>query len=51
MAKATPEQAKAGMDPWMAWAGKAGKAVVDLGAPLAEGATVGEGKPDSDIAW
>lgn len=34
----------------MAWAGKAGKAVVDLGAPLAEGATVGEGKPDSDIA-
>ncbi len=37
MASATPEQAKAGMEAWMAWAGKAGDAIVDLGAPL-EGA-------------
>lgn len=35
LANATPEQMKAGMDAWMAWAGNAGDAVVDLGAPLA----------------
>ncbi len=34
MNRATPEQAKAGMDAWMAWANKAGKAIVDLGMPL-----------------
>ena len=34
MAKATPEQAKAGMEAWMAWAGSAGKAIVDLGNPV-----------------
>ena len=34
MSKASPEQAKAGMDLWMAWSKKAGKAIVDLGAPL-----------------
>lgn len=34
MANATPEQAKAGMDAWMAWAGKAGPAIVDMGCPL-----------------
>jgi len=34
MAAATPEQMKAGMDAWMAWAKKAGSAVVDLGTPL-----------------
>ena len=37
MASATPEQAKAGMDAWMAWAAKAGGAIVDLGAPLGGG--------------
>jgi hypothetical protein len=35
MAQATPEQAEAGMQEWMAWAGRAGGAVVDLGTPLA----------------
>ena len=30
-----PEQAQAGMEAWMAWAQRAGDAVVDLGAPLA----------------
>ena len=40
MAKATPEQAKAGMDAWMAWAQKAGSAIVDLGAPLGNGTSV-----------
>jgi len=34
MANASPEEAKAGMDAWMAWAQKAGDAVLDLGAPL-----------------
>ena len=34
MANATPEQAKAGMDAWMAWAKKNGRTIVDLGSPL-----------------
>jgi hypothetical protein len=34
MKNATPEQAKAGMDAWMSWAGKAGSAIVDLGNPI-----------------
>ena len=34
MAQSTPEQAQAGMDAWMAWAGQAGDAIVDLGTPL-----------------
>jgi len=38
--KATPDQAKAGMDAWMAWSKKAGSAVVDLGQPVGNGATV-----------
>ena len=33
MSKATPEQAKAGMDAWFAWAKKAGPSIVELGAP------------------
>jgi hypothetical protein len=33
MAQSTPEQAQAGMDAWMAWAGQAGDAIVDLGTP------------------
>jgi hypothetical protein len=40
MASATPEQMKAGMDLWMAWAREAGKAIVDLGAPLGHPAAV-----------
>ncbi len=35
MANSTPEQRQAGMQEWMDWAGKAGPAIVDLGAPLA----------------
>jgi len=34
MATATPEQMKAGMDLWKAWAQEAQKAIVDLGMPL-----------------
>jgi hypothetical protein len=32
--KATPEQAKAGMDLWMAWGKKAAASIVEMGAPL-----------------
>jgi hypothetical protein len=41
MANATPEQMKAGMEAWMAWAGKAGDALVDLGSPLGYSTHVG----------
>lgn len=34
IASATPEQMKAGMDLWTAWAQHAQKAIVDLGMPL-----------------
>lgn len=37
MANATPEQMQAGMEAWMTWAGRAGDALVDLGAPLGNG--------------
>jgi YCII-related domain len=38
MATATPEEQQAGMAEWMAWATKAGPAIVDLGSPLAPAA-------------
>lgn len=41
MASGTPEQAQAGTAAWMAWAAKAGDAIVDLGAPLADAAHLG----------
>ena len=34
MAGATPEQRQAGMEEWMAWAGRAASAIVDLGTPM-----------------
>ena len=40
MSKATPEQAKAGMDLWMNWSKKNGKAIVDFGTPLGSGKQV-----------
>ena len=43
MASSTPEQGQAGMEAWMAWAGKAGDAIIDLGVPLADAAWVGPG--------
>ena len=35
MKNTTPEQAKAGMDAWMSWAGRAGSGIVDMGSPVA----------------
>jgi hypothetical protein len=46
MAAGSPEQAEAGMQEWMNWAGKAGDAIVDLGSPLS---TVG-GVPKPPVA-
>ena len=43
MLKATPEQAKAGMDAWTSWANKAGLAIVDLGSPLGQPIEIGVG--------
>ncbi|HWU86021.1 MAG TPA: YciI family protein [Kofleriaceae bacterium] len=43
MAKASPAEAKAGMEAWMAWSQKAGKAIVDLGAPVGNSAKVAGG--------
>lgn len=34
MARATPEDAQKGMEPWMQWAQKVGDKMVDLGTPL-----------------
>lgn len=34
MASATPEEAKKGMEPWMAWAQRCGEGLVDMGLPL-----------------
>ena len=42
MANTTEEQMKAGMGAWMAWAAKAGDAVLDLGAPLAPAGQAGQ---------
>lgn len=49
MANATPEQMQAGMDAWMAWAGKAGDAVLDLGAPLAHATNINSAAGADDI--
>ena len=38
MKSATPEQAKAGMDAWMSWAGRVGSGIVDMGSPVAPAA-------------
>jgi len=48
MASGTPEQAQAGMEAWMAWAAKAGDAVVDLGTPLADAARLGPASTGGD---
>jgi len=37
MSRASPEQAKAGMDLWMTWAKKVGAGIVDMGAPVGSG--------------
>src|SRR5262245_8220928 len=41
MAEASAEDAQAGMEAWMTWAGKAGSALVDLGSPLTPATSMG----------
>lgn len=36
----SPEEMKKGMEPWMAWYKKCGKAIIDQGAPLGKGACI-----------
>jgi len=36
----SPEEMKKGMEPWMAWYKKCGKAITDQGAPLKKGACI-----------
>lgn len=50
MAASTPEQAQAGMEAWMNWAGKAGSAIVDLGSPLASVGSVGKPTGNGGLA-
>jgi hypothetical protein len=37
MGQATPEEMAKGMEPWMAWAQRCGRALIDMGSPLANG--------------
>jgi hypothetical protein len=43
MMKSTPEQQQAGMQAWMSWSQKAGKSLVDMGAPLGKAVSVKKG--------
>ena len=40
MKDATPEDMKKGMEAWMAWAGRCGEGLVDIGSPLGSGLRV-----------
>jgi hypothetical protein len=49
----SPEEMKKGMEPWLAWYEKSGKAIVDAGSPLAYGIQVtkeGSAKAQTQIA-
>jgi len=49
MQKSTPEEMKAGMEPWMEWAARCGKNLVDMGTPLVGGQALStSGATDSD---
>ena len=50
MESSTPDQRQAGMELWRTWAGKAASAIVDLGAPLGDGAIVGDGDAYNDVS-
>jgi hypothetical protein len=47
MAKASPEQAKAGFELWKRWMTKVGPALVDPGAPVGDAVTVAGGRAES----
>lgn len=43
MSSGTPEQMQAGMDAWMAWAQQTGEKLSDMGSPLGDTKSVGDG--------
>lgn len=46
MEQMTPEQGQAVMEKWQAWMGRVGDALIDVGAPMANGeAMVDDGSP------
>jgi hypothetical protein len=48
----SPEEMKKGMEPWLAWFKKCGKAIVDNGGPLGKGIHVtkkGSSKAETEI--
>jgi hypothetical protein len=53
MRNVTPDQAKAGMDAWMKWAGAVGKGIVDMGSPVSAAAKIDKsgavGAADSQV--
>jgi hypothetical protein len=49
MADSSPEAAQAGMEAWMAWAERAGEAIVDMGGPLAPATSVGAERESGDF--
>jgi hypothetical protein len=48
MEGSSPDDAQAGMDAWMSWAGRAGGAIVDMGSPVAQAASVGADRAGGD---
>ena len=40
MKNASPEEMKAGMEPWMAWIKRCGDSLLDMGSPLGDGRSV-----------
>ena len=53
MADVTPEEMNKGMEVWMAWAGRCGGSLVDMGTPLGGGQNVtkaGSTPSDRDVA-
>ncbi len=48
----SPEEMKKGMEPWVAWQKKHGKAIVDMGAPLGKATCFdkkGSGKSKTEV--
>jgi len=50
--KVSPEEMKKGMEPWLAWQKKNGKAIVDMGNPVGKGSCFdkkGSSKSKSEV--
>ena len=53
MANVSPQDAKKGMEPWMAWAKRIGSGMVDFGTPLGNGQKVTKSgtQPSDKNVW